>query len=152
MGLSRGELNIGQLCRERWGEEARLIGLGTHAGTVACAHDWDEPMQVEAVRPSLLESHERAAHDAGRPRFLLDLRPGENPALRQALVEPRLQRFIGVVYRPETERWSHYVDCRLADQYDAYVWFDETRAVTPLSARAPTAEAEDTEETWPSGL
>lgn len=146
MGVDQGELNIGQLCREQFGDQAALIGFGTHAGTVACASDWDQPMEVKTVRPSLADSHERLAHDAGLPRFLLDLR--KNETLQAALVEPRLQRFIGVIYRPETERWSHYVACQLPWQYDAYVSFDETRAVTPLSGeQKPGAD-----ETWPFGL
>ena len=152
MGVVREELNIGQLCRERWGSEARLIGFGTHAGTVACADDWDEPMTIKAVRPSLPGSCERAAHEAGGGRFLLALREGVNAGLRQALWEPRLERFIGVIYRPDTERWSHYVDCRLAEQFDAYVWFDETRAVTPLPVPMREEHEAGDEETWPFGV
>jgi erythromycin esterase-like protein len=152
MGVVREELNIGQLCRERFGDEARLIGFGTHTGTVACASDWDEPMEVKAVRPSLPESHERMAHEAGVKRFLLDLSPGAHDALREALTEPRLERFIGVIYRPQTERWSHYVDCRLPEQFDAYVWFDETTAVTPLPTRQREDHEAGDEETWPFGL
>lgn len=150
-GVVRDELNIGQLCRERWGDAARLIGFGTHMGEVACADDWDESMRVRAVQPSLPGSCERAAHDCGRDRFLLDLREGENEAVRHAMWEPRLQRFIGVVYRPDTERASHYLDCRLPEQFDAYVWFDETTAVTPLPTRKTLAGLGE-EETWPSGL
>jgi erythromycin esterase-like protein len=149
MGLVRDELNLGQLCREAWGQDACLIGFGTHTGTVACASDWDAPMQVKAVRPSLPESQERKSHNAGLDRFLLDLRPSVNTSARRALADPRLERFIGVIYRPETERWSHYVDCRLSEQFDAWVWFDETTAVTPLSATT-TGAGED--ETWPFGL
>jgi len=152
MGAVREELNLGQLCRQRWGDDARLIGFGTHTGTVACASDWDEPMEVKRVTPSLPGSHERRAHEAGLPRFLLDLRPGENEALRAALVEPQLERFIGVIYRPETERWSHYVECQLPRQFDAYAWFDETRAVTPLETRAAAEHGAGDEETWPFGL
>jgi erythromycin esterase-like protein len=128
----RGEHNIGQLCRERFGDEAALIGFGTHTGTVACATDWDGPMEVKRVNPSRPDSYERLAHDTGIPRFLLDLREGMPEPLRAALEEARLERFIGVIYRPETERWSHYSDCTLPGQFDAYAWFDETRAVTPL--------------------
>jgi erythromycin esterase-like protein len=157
MGVAREELNIGQLCREKWAERARLIGFGTHAGTVACADDWDEPMRVKTVQPSLAESHERLAHDCGQRHFLLDLREGVNEPLRNALWEPRLERFIGVIYRPATERWSHYVDCRLPEQFDAYVWFDETRAVTPLPEPEPEPETEapareGDEDTWLNGL
>ena len=108
MGMVRDELNIGQLAKERFGDEARLIGFGTHTGTVAAASDWDAPMEVKKVRPSLPESYERLCHDSGVARFLLDLREGENRAAAAALMEPLLERFIGVIYRPETERWSHY--------------------------------------------
>jgi erythromycin esterase-like protein len=152
MGMVREELNIGQLCREGFGPAARLIGFGTHTGTVACASDWDGPMEIKAVQPSLPQSHERLAHDAGVSRFLLDLREEANPALRDELSEPRLERFIGVIYRPETERWSHYADCRLPDQFDAYVWFDETTAVTPLPTRLREEHEAGDEETWPFGL
>lgn len=151
MGMVRDQLNLGQLCREAWGEQARLIGFGTHAGTVACAGDWDAAMEIRRVRPSLPDSHERQAHDAGLPRFLLDLRPGHNGPARRALWEPRPERFIGVVYRPETERQSHYADCRLSEQFDAWVWFDETTAVTPLSAERGRHET-GAEETWPFGV
>jgi erythromycin esterase-like protein/predicted phosphoribosyltransferase/dienelactone hydrolase len=148
MGTERGELNIGQLCRQRFGNEAVLIGFGTHTGTVAAASNWDEPMEVKTVRPSRPDSYEAVCHDTGYERFLLDLREGERDALRESLAAPRLQRFIGVIYRPETERWSHYSETSLPDQFDAYVWFDETRAVTPLVTRARPGE----EETYPFGL
>jgi erythromycin esterase-like protein len=144
MGRERGELNIGQLAKERFGAEARLIGFGTHVGTVAAADDWDEPMKVKRVRPSLEGSHERLCHDAGVPRFLLDLRE-DGPAPTH---EQRLERYIGVIYRPGTERWSHYVESVLAEQFDGWVWFDETRAVTPLSDVHGASEAE----MWPFGL
>ena len=108
MGVVRGELNIGQLCRERFGDDAALIGFGTHTGTVAAATDWDGDMEVKRVRPSRRDSYERLCHDAGIPRFLLDL--GRDEALRRRLLEPRLERFIGVIYRPETELLSHYSD------------------------------------------
>ena len=150
MGQVRGELNIGQLVKERFGHQARLIGFGTHGGTVAAATDWDEPMEVETVRPSLAESYERLCHDSGVRRFLLDLREGvdSNEAVVEALLEPRLERFIGVIYRPETERWSHYSEAVLPNQYDAWVWFDETEAVTPLGEEPRSGE----DETYPFGL
>ncbi|MBL8691346.1 MAG: erythromycin esterase family protein, partial [Rhodospirillaceae bacterium] len=94
------------------------------------------------------ESCERLAHDSGVARFLLDLRKGPRDHLRLQLIRPRLQRFIGVIYRPETERWSHYSECSLARQFDAYVWFDRTTAVTPL----PTAVRPGVPETYPFGL
>ena len=148
MGRVRDELNIGQLCRERFGADAALIGFGTHSGTVACAPDWGAPMEVRRINPSRPDSYERLAHDSGVGRFLLDLRPGVHEPLRQRLGEERLERFIGVIYRPETERWSHYSACSLPEQFDAWVWFDETTAVTPL----PTGQREGVDETWPFGL
>ena len=148
MGMVRDELNVGQLCRERFGNDAALIGFGTHTGTVACATDWDGDMEIKGVMPSLPESYERLAHDAGVPRFLLDLRKGSHDHLRHQLIRARLERFIGVIYRPETERWSHYSECSLARQFDAYVWFDRTRAVTPL----PTVTRKGVPETYPFGL
>ena len=147
MGAARGELNIGQLCRERFGDEAALVGFGTHTGTVAAATDWDGDMEVKRVRPSREDSYERICHDAGVPRFLLDMRRDE--ALRRRLSEQKLERFIGVIYRPETELISHYADASLPQQFDCWVWFDETIAVTPLG---PEHRREGVPETYPLGL
>ena len=153
MGRERDELNIGQLAKERFGEKARLIGFGTHTGTVAAADDWDEPMRIKRVRASLPDSYERMSHDAEIPSYLLDLRDGEaDPRLRAELMEPRLERFIGVIYRPETERWSHYSHAVLPRQFDAWVWFDETSAVTPLPGEQRPGERIREEETYPFGL
>jgi erythromycin esterase-like protein len=151
---SRGELNLGQLCRERYEESAVAIGFGTHAGSVAAASDWDEPMEVMQVRPSLPGSVERACHAASElpeatSRWLLDLRAGVHDAVRADFDAQRLERFIGVVYRPETERLSHYMRASLPKQFDAYVWFDTSRAVDPLPARAEPGRVPDT---WPFGL
>jgi len=147
MGRNRDEINLGQLLRERHGDAVRLIGFGTHAGTVAAADDWDEPMKIKPINPSRPDSYERILHDSGGARFLLDLR-GAAPELREALMPERLERYIGVIYRPETERWSHYSEATLPQQYDGYVWFDETSAVT--ANPAPAAAGPD--ETWPFGL
>jgi protein-L-isoaspartate(D-aspartate) O-methyltransferase len=147
MGRVRGEHNIGQLIRERFGEEVALIGLGTHAGSVTCATDWDGPTETKRVLPSRRDSHERLCHDAGIARFLLDLSAHE--MLRSRLSEPRLERFIGVIYRPETERWSHYSEAVLPQQFDAYAWFDETRALTPLAEEHLPGHVPDT---YPFGL
>jgi erythromycin esterase-like protein len=149
MGMHREELNIGQLVKDKWGPRARLIGFGTHSGTVAAADDWDQPMKIKRVQPSLPESHERMSHESGVDRFLLDLRDGE---VREGLMEPRLERFIGVIYRPETERWSHYSEAILPKQFDGWVWFDETRAVTPLPGELRPGEHREVEETYPFGL
>lgn len=150
MGWDRGELNLGQLCRERWDGEVRLIGFGTHTGEVACADDWDEPMRVKRINPSRPGSYEALMHDSCASRFLLDLREGVHDDLRERLSEPRLERFIGVIYRPDTERWSHYAECDLPAQYDAWVWFDETSAVKPLHSAVEVHDGPD--ETWPFGL
>jgi protein-L-isoaspartate(D-aspartate) O-methyltransferase len=149
MGQVRGEHNIGQLVRERWGSEAALIGFGTHTGTVTAADDWDSPRKVKRVLPSRGDSYERQCHDAGVPRFLLDLAAGRHDALRRRLLEPRLERFIGVIYRPETERWSHYSTAVLPEQFDAFVWFDETRALEPLGPPEPD---HGLPETYPFGV
>jgi erythromycin esterase-like protein len=145
MGRS-GELNLGQLCREAFGDEVRLVGFGTDRGTVAAADDWDEPVRIKRVRPSLPGSVERACHDTGLPRFHLPIAGAEE--VRGALRRDLLERAIGVVYRPETERWSHYFDAAVGDQFDDYLWFDETRAVTPL----PGPQAAGPEDTFPFGL
>ncbi|NDY96815.1 protein-L-isoaspartate(D-aspartate) O-methyltransferase [Wenzhouxiangella limi] len=130
MGL-RGETNIGHLAREAWGDEAYLIGFGTDHGTVAAASNWDEPMQVMKVRPSHSDSYEQICHQSGVRRFTLPLRGDDD--LREALATPRLERAIGVIYRPETERISHYFQSVLPEQFDEYIWFDETSAVEPLT-------------------
>jgi len=148
MGTERGELNIGQLCREEYGREAVLIGMGTHTGTVAAASDWDGPMEIKSIRPSRPDSYEALLHQIGRDRFLLDLREGHQEAARRVLSAPRLERYIGVIYRPDTERWSHYAHATLPDQYDAILWFDETSAVTPLPSRVRAGD----DETYPFGL
>ena len=146
MGRVRGELNLGELVRRRFADEAALIGFGTHAGTVAASSDWDGPMEVKEVKASRTDSVERQFHDAGVPRAILYLdAPGE---LRRRLRTSRLERFIGVIYRPETELQSHYAEVELPGQFDAFVWFDRTSAVTPL----PTAQRVDAPETWPFGV
>jgi len=149
MGVVREELNIGQLCRERFGDEAALIGFGTHTGTVAAASDWGGDMELKRVRPSHRDSYERLCHDSGVSRFLLDLGKGRDDALRRRLLEPRLERFIGVIYRPETELLSHYSDASLPQQFDAFVWFDETSAVIPLGPQHAKPGVPDT---YPFGL
>jgi protein-L-isoaspartate(D-aspartate) O-methyltransferase len=131
MGSGRGELNIGQLCRERHGDQAALIGFGTHAGKVACASDWDSEMEIKHVRPSLQGSFEQLCHDSGKCSFLLDFK--RDDAVSHALRTPRQQRFIGVIYRPETERLSHYMNAATSSQFDAFVWFDQTSSVMPLA-------------------
>jgi protein-L-isoaspartate(D-aspartate) O-methyltransferase len=148
MGLVRGEFNIGQLTRDWFGHEAVLIGFGTDRGTVAAATDWDGEMEIKQVRPAHRDSYERLCRDSGVGQFLLDWRAGRNKELREGLLYPRLERAIGVIYRPETELASHYFDASLPNQFDAFVWFEETHAVTPL----PVKPRQGVPETYPFGL
>jgi protein-L-isoaspartate(D-aspartate) O-methyltransferase len=148
MGVVRGEHNIGQLARDRWGkDEVVLVGFGTHAGTVSAATDWDGDREVKQINPSRPDSYERLCHDSGIARFLLNL--SDDVRLSARLSKPRLERFIGVIYRPETERWSHYSEAVLPRQFDAWCWFDETSALQPLEAHEPHEGPPDT---FPSGV
>ena len=147
MGQLRDELNIGQLARQRWPSETALIGMGTHAGTVAAASDWNGAMQVMAVNPSLDGSFERLCHDASLPRFLLDF--SRDRALAKRLSTSRLERFIGVIYRPDTELQSHYAGASLSRQFDAFLWFDRTEAVTEIGPEHVRAGVPDT---FPFGI
>jgi erythromycin esterase-like protein len=152
MGWARGELNIGQLCKEAFGVQALSIGCSTYTGTVAAAEQWGEDMQVMKVNPGLPGSYETLMHTTGIPSFLLDLRKGRcDERLRQALMEKRLERFIGVVYRPDTERQSHYSFAVLPEQFDGLLWFDVTKAVSALEVHQPKTPLE-MDETWPFGL
>jgi erythromycin esterase-like protein len=129
----RGEHNVGQLARATLGASAYIVGFGTDHGTVAAASEWDGPMEKKRVRPSHRDSFERVFHDSEVPAFLLHLRAPRRAAVRSELISPRLERAIGVIYRPESEMQSHYFSASLASQFDEYVWFDETRAVEPLA-------------------
>jgi erythromycin esterase-like protein len=141
----RGELNVGQLVREGHGESAVLVGFLTYHGTVTAASNWDAPAERKNVRPALPGSYEAAFHEIGLGRFLLPLRDDK---AREVLREPKLERAIGVIYRPDTERVSHYFGARLADQFDAVLHFDRTRAVEPLERNAEW-EAGEVPETFP---
>ncbi len=146
----RGEENIGELCRSAFGPRVYIVGFGTDHGTVAAASGWDEPMERMTVRPSHPASYEYVCHESGVPAFLVPLRTPARRAVRDELLAPRLERAIGVIYRPETELPSHYFQASLAEQFDEYVWFDETRAVRPLdTSRRSTSELPDT---YPFGL
>jgi protein-L-isoaspartate(D-aspartate) O-methyltransferase len=147
---ARGELNVGQLCRASYHDRAYIVGFGTDHGTVAAASGWDEPMQRMRVRPAHSDSYERVFHDSELPAFALHLRDPRRPALREELLAPRLERAIGVVYRPDTELASHYFYASLPHQFDELIWFDETRAVEPLPA--PAQPAADVPDTYPFGL
>lgn len=144
-----GELALGQLARERFGDGALLVGFTTYEGTVTAASTWGEPAERKSVRPALPGSYEAIFHESRLPAFYLPI--AEARELRQALSERRLERAIGVVYRPESERLSHYFEARLADQFDAIVHLDETRAVEPLE-RWAAWRAGEAPETFPSSL
>ncbi|HEV2131500.1 MAG TPA: erythromycin esterase family protein [Longimicrobiaceae bacterium] len=139
-----GEWNVGQLAREAYGEDAVLVGFTTHHGTVTAASDWDTPAERKHVRPALAGSYEKLFHGVGIPEFLLLL--DEESLVAEELRGPRLERAIGVIYRPETERLSHYFNASLSEQFDAVIHFDETRAVEPLERTAgwETGEAPET--------
>ncbi len=126
----RGQINIGLLAREHFGSKAFLVGFGTDHGTVAAARDWDGPMSIRQVRPAHPESYESLCHESTVPAFLLHLKEPVRADLTDELAVPRLERAIGVIYRPETELESHYLQVTLPYQFDEYVWFDETTAVT----------------------
>ncbi len=145
----RGELNIGQLVRQAFPYQSRLVGFTTFAGTVTAASGWHLPAERKTVRPGMDGSYEQLFHQVGTPDFWLDL-TRDNPAV-EALKEPRLERAIGVVYRPDTERRSHYFEASLSDQFDAVIHFDLTRAVEPLERNAEWAAGE-MPETYPVGL
>jgi len=144
---TRGELNLGQLTRQRGPDRCRVIGFTTHVGTVTAAPNWDDPAELMTVRPSLPGSYERLFHDAGLPAFVLPL---GDPELGSVLGGPRLERAIGVIYRPETERASHYFTARLPQQFDAVIHIDATRAVEPLEKWS--RHELDLPETYPTGV
>lgn len=144
---NRGEINVGSLCRRHFGDSAYLIGFGTHQGTVAAASDWGAPMEIKNIVPSVPDSIERLCHDTGLNAFFLPLRHGSKDLVKQ-LRPPRLERAIGVIYRPETEMASHYFNASLSRQFDEYIWFDETRAVDALVSEAEPGMPE----TFPFGL
>lgn len=144
-----GEWNVGQLVRERHPGDAKLIGFTTYQGTVTAASNWDAPAERKRVRPALEGSYEALFHDVDIPRFLLIF--GGTDHATAALQEPLLERAIGVIYRPETERVSHYFQAHLSAQFDAVMHFDETRAVEPLE-RTSEWEAGEVPETFPTGI
>jgi erythromycin esterase-like protein len=140
----QGELNLGQLVREHYGDGCANIGFSTYTGTVTASTDWDGPAETKSVRPGLPGSYEALFHETGVPRFLVFPREVEE------LATPRLQRAIGVIYRPETERQSHYFGATLADQFDAMIHIDETQALRPLETWSE--HPEEAPETYPTGM
>jgi protein-L-isoaspartate(D-aspartate) O-methyltransferase len=144
----RGEHNIGQLAREHFGHDAYLIGCGTDTGTVAAASEWDGPMEEKTITPAHPDSYEYLCRESEVPRFLLPLGRTEHGALIEQLRTPRLERAIGVIYKPETELASHYFQAVLPRQFDEYVWFGQTRAIKPLE----THEVAGVPDTYPFGI
>ena len=144
---ARGELNVGQLVREQYPHDSVLVGFTTYTGTVTAASDWDAPAERKQVRPALPGSFERVFHDAGLSNSLLLFRHQHD--VSWTLDEPRLERAIGVIYRPETERASHYFSASISRQFDAVLHYDVTRAVEPLE-RNPTWNRGELPETFPS--
>jgi len=145
---ARGEYNIGELCRKALGDQSYHIGFGTDHGTVAAASNWDGPMEVKAVRPSHPQSYERLFHLTNQPGLLLPLSAGQKMEMTVELASPRLERAIGVIYRPESELASHYFEARLPDQFNELIWIDETNAITPL----PTGQTKGVPDTYPFGV
>ncbi len=145
---ARGELNIGQLARQAYGDKAYNIGFGTDHGTVAAATEWGGPMEIKQVRPSHIDSYERVCHEVATDNFLLPLRKPLKEITRKKLLVERLERAIGVIYRPETELQSHYFYASLPNQFDEYIWFDETRAVDRLTKKTMKGMPD----TFPFGL
>jgi erythromycin esterase-like protein len=144
----RGELNVGQLMRERFPGKTVLIGYTTSHGTVTAASDWGDPVELKRVRPALPESYEHLFHETGSPRFFIPLR--ESP-IHHVLMKPRLERAIGVIYRPDTERQSHYFHASLSSQFDGVIHFDHTSALRPLEA-SPGWALPEVPETFPTGV
>ncbi|HYF34473.1 MAG TPA: erythromycin esterase family protein, partial [Prosthecobacter sp.] len=145
----QGEINLGQLVREHHGKRAFNIGFTTYTGTVSAASDWDSPLECKDVRPGMAGSYEEVFHATGLPAFWLDLR--EQNAATEALREQRLERAIGVIYLPATERWSHYFHAVLPEQFDTVIHLDETHALAPLE-RTAIWDRSELPETYPSAL
>jgi len=145
----RGEWNVGQLTRQRYKDEAILIGFTSYTGTVTAAADWGGAAERKRVRPALPGSYESLFHEVGLERFLLLMSAGSD--VSKVLQTPLLERAIGVIYRPETERQSHYFQASLSRQFDAVIHIDETRAVEPLERTVKWEEGE-VMETFPSGI
>ena len=145
---ARGEFNIGQLVRQQYADMAYSIGFGTDHGTVAAASEWGGPMEVKQVQPSHIDSYEHVCHEVHADNFLLPLRKPIKEITHRELLAERLERAIGVIYRPETELQSHYFYASLPRQFDEYIWFDETRAVEPLGKQT----IKGIPDTFPFGL
>lgn len=128
-----GQTNVGHLCRDRFGPAAYLIGQGTDHGTVAAAANWDEPVEFMRVRPGYSGSYENLFHESGVNAFTLPLREPHKADVREEMAASRLERAIGVVYRPDTELASHYFHAQLTRQFDEFIWVDHSHAIHPVT-------------------
>jgi erythromycin esterase-like protein len=145
----RGEYNVGQLVRQRYPDQTFNLGFTTYTGTVTAASDWGGEAEKKVVRPGLPDSWEELFHQTGPPNFLLRFK--DNPNLAAPLAGNRLERAIGVIYRPQTERMSHYFLANITEQFDAVIHLDRTEAVDPLDDAASLVD-EGVPETFPSGV
>ena len=152
MGWFRKELYLDQLARETFGNQVVSLGCGTYTGTVAAADEWNGDMKITKFFPGLPDSYEFLAHRTGIKSFFLDLREEKcDEKLRQGLMKKRLKRLIGVIYRPDTKRQSHHCHTILPNQFDSYIWFDETKAVRALEVIQPKTPLES-DETYPFAM
>lgn len=151
--ISQGDVNLGRLVREKFGDDnVAILGTGMYTGKVAAAREWEADVEIMEVPPSIAESYEALAHGTGISSFLLDLRSGKcDQVLREELIKTRKERFIGVIYDPESEPDSCYASAILPDEFDGYIWFDVTTAVKPLEIHQPKTAPQLTD-TFPWGL
>jgi erythromycin esterase-like protein len=145
----QGELNVGQLVREQHARDSVLVGFTTYTGTVTAATDWNAPAERKRIRPALEGSYEHLFHSTELGNFLLLFH--HEHEIAWALHDPMLERAIGVIYRPDTERFSHYFSASLSRQFDAVLHYDVTRAVEPLE-RSVLWDRGELPETYPSGI
>lgn len=144
----RGEYNLGYLCRQELKGHSYSIGFGTNSGTVAASSDWGGQMEVKQVRPAISKSYEHVFHLIDQPNFILSLNKNCSELVKNGLSQPRLERAIGVIYRPETELASHYFQAVLPQQFDEYIWLDNTEAVAPID----TQDLQGLPDTYPFGI
>ena len=126
----QGELNIGQLVKQHYKDESFSLGFSTYTGTVLAANDWGDEPECKQVNPGWEDSYEELFHNTHCKNLVLCIR--HNPELQEIFSSERLQRAIGVIYRPQTERYSHYYNARLHPQFDALIHLDTTQAIKPL--------------------
>lgn len=148
MGLS-GQHNLGQLVRQRYRDQAYLFGFTTYSGTVTAASRWDGPVERKRILDAMDGSIEKRFHQTGAGEFFLPFNR-DNKLPENRLLEPMLQRAIGVLYLPKTERHSHYLTCQIGDQFDGVIHIDETSALEPLDAVSEGIVGE--EATYPFGV